>query len=202
VYLLSESRVHREAIARVLADEQLLVVGAGAPDGAALQAIVESQVETLILDGWSPPLAALARQLPQPPIKLLALGVPEEEAQVLACAKAGVGGYVDRDAPASAVAQAVGDLARGRFPCPPGIAAILFRHFAALGGRAPVDGAQLTQREQEILAFIDRGFTNREIARALSIELPTVKNHVHNILEKLRVRRRGAAAAKVRAAGA
>ena len=60
--------------------------------------------------------------------------------------------------------------------------------------------AALTSREQHIIALIDRGLSNKEIARQLKISLPTVKNHVHNILEKLQVRRRGAAAALLREA--
>ena len=58
----------------------------------------------------------------------------------------------------------------------------------------------LTSREHDIVALIDGGLSNKEIARQLKISTPTVKNHVHNILEKLQVRRRGAAAAVLREA--
>jgi DNA-binding CsgD family transcriptional regulator len=57
---------------------------------------------------------------------------------------------------------------------------------------------QLTQREHEVVALIDRGLSNKQIARELQIELATVKNHVHSALEKLHVERRGAAAAAMR----
>ncbi len=53
----------------------------------------------------------------------------------------------------------------------------------------------LTRREREILQLIGEGFSNKDIARALYIEIATVKNHVHNILEKLEVDCRGQAAA-------
>jgi DNA-binding NarL/FixJ family response regulator len=56
----------------------------------------------------------------------------------------------------------------------------------------------LTGREREIVSFIDEGLSNKEIARHLSIEVSTVKNHVHNILEKLHVTRRGKIPARVR----
>jgi DNA-binding NarL/FixJ family response regulator len=52
-------------------------------------------------------------------------------------------------------------------------------------------------REREIVELIEQGLTNREIATRLCIELSTVKNHVHNILEKLGVARRAQAAALV-----
>jgi two-component system, NarL family, nitrate/nitrite response regulator NarL len=50
--------------------------------------------------------------------------------------------------------------------------------------------ARLTPRESEIVRLIEHGLSNKEIARHLTIQLATVKNHVHNILEKLDVRRR------------
>jgi DNA-binding NarL/FixJ family response regulator len=58
----------------------------------------------------------------------------------------------------------------------------------------------LTQREKEILALVEQGFSNKEIGRFLRIGHATVKNHVHSILGKLQVRRRGEAAAWVRQA--
>jgi DNA-binding NarL/FixJ family response regulator len=57
----------------------------------------------------------------------------------------------------------------------------------------------LTVRESEIVRLIDQGLSNKEIAVRLGIEVATVKNHVHNLLEKLRVHRRAEAAAHLRA---
>jgi DNA-binding NarL/FixJ family response regulator len=58
--------------------------------------------------------------------------------------------------------------------------------------------SRLTSRESEVIRLIDAGLSNKEIAQHLYIEVATVKNHVHNILEKLEVKRRGQAAARVR----
>src|SRR5439155_22270805 len=54
---------------------------------------------------------------------------------------------------------------------------------------------RLTMRKHEIIALVAQGMSNKEIARKLLIQLPTVKNHVHNILNKLQLSRRGQAAA-------
>ena len=59
----------------------------------------------------------------------------------------------------------------------------------------------LTPREAEILALVDSGLSNKQIALELCIEVATVKNHVHNILAKLQVSRRSEAAAVMRSAG-
>jgi DNA-binding NarL/FixJ family response regulator len=80
--------------------------------------------------------------------------------------------------------------------CSPQIAATLFRRVAALAGdrSPPASLGGLTEREREILTLIEHGCSNKEIARQLRVKVTTVKNHVHNILEKLGVSRRGAAA--------
>jgi DNA-binding NarL/FixJ family response regulator len=57
----------------------------------------------------------------------------------------------------------------------------------------------LTAREEEIVMLIDEGLSNKEIGQRLYIEVATVKNHVHSILEKLKVSRRTQAAARMRA---
>lgn len=80
----------------------------------------------------------------------------------------------------------------------------------ALGTRENAEGvrvvvasplSRLTPREREILALVEAGCSNKQIARQLDIRLATAKNHVHNILEKLGVRSRGEAAAVVRRTG-
>ena len=57
--------------------------------------------------------------------------------------------------------------------------------------------ARLTSRELQIVRLIDRGLSNKEIARSLRIALPTVKNHIHHVLEKLQVQGRSEAASLV-----
>ena len=84
--------------------------------------------------------------------------------------------------------------------CSPRVVASLAARLAELAeqrsGRVAV--VDLTAREREIGALIERGLSNKQIACQLCIEVPTVKNHVTHILGKLHVERRGAAAALLR----
>jgi two-component system, NarL family, nitrate/nitrite response regulator NarL len=84
-------------------------------------------------------------------------------------------------------------------PCSPKLAATLLRRVAALAQeqRSPSALDSLTIRERQIVGLIGDGLSNKEIASGLKIEVATVKNHVHNILEKLNVTRRSEAAALV-----
>jgi DNA-binding NarL/FixJ family response regulator len=80
------------------------------------------------------------------------------------------------------------------------VATTLLRRIAAPAPRpAPrLETTALTAREQQIVELIAEGLSNKEIGRRLYIEVATVKNHVHNILEKLQVSRRGEAVARLR----
>jgi DNA-binding NarL/FixJ family response regulator len=107
---------------------------------------------------------------------------------------------VSREGSLEDLISALDSVSRGELLCPPRIAAGLRRRVAALAAaRAPVGPrGHLTRREAEVAGLIDAGLSNKQIAQRLCIEVPTVKNHVHNILEKLQVHRRGEAAAMLR----
>ena len=109
----------------------------------------------------------------------------------MACARAGIAGYVTQDATLQELTQRIREATVGEFSCPPRVAATLLRNLAAPrfaddrqhGGRA-ADPARVRDRPTN-----RAGHVQQEIARHLTIQLATVKNHVHNILEKLAVRR-------------
>jgi two-component system nitrate/nitrite response regulator NarL len=98
----------------------------------------------------------------------------------------------------------VRSVTRGETLCSPRIAATLFRRVAALAADRRVGDERtlrrLTRRERQIVDLIADGLSNKEIAHRLQIEFATVKNHVHNILEKLQVTRRADAVAALRRA--
>jgi DNA-binding NarL/FixJ family response regulator len=135
-----------------------------------------------------------------PSIKVVALGVPEIEGEIIACAEAGISNYITRQGSISELIQALRDAVCGELRCSPKIAASLLKQVGALSADRSLleTPSRLTPREMEIAHLIDLGLSNKEIATQLIIEVSTVKNHVHNLLEKLNVRRRGEAAARLR----
>src|SRR5215211_8947939 len=138
-----------------------------------------------------------------PDTKAVALGIYDHESSILPCVEAGVSGYVTRDASIADLVEAVEHATRDETLCSPRIAARLLRRLAALGASHPAGiASSLTTRELEVANLLDAGYSNKEIAAELFIEVGTVKNHVHRILEKLHAKRRAEAAAQLRAAGA
>jgi DNA-binding NarL/FixJ family response regulator len=145
-------------------------------------------------------VAAGAREIlaTEPGLRLCVLAVSEREPDVIASVLAGVRGYLLLDASPDRLVRSLATVAGGGALIAPRMAARLLSAFAALpGGPAPLhDGPDaLTEREREILTMVAGGASNRQIAEELWISPHTVKVHVHNILEKLRVRNRGHAVA-------
>jgi DNA-binding NarL/FixJ family response regulator len=207
ILLVADIRLYREGIEAVLAGrEGVEVVATASAPGEAVELAGRLQPEIALVDVAMPDAVEGVRAIRRaaPGVKILALTVAETEAEVLTCIEAGVSGYVTRESSVDDLVAAIQSAGRDEMLCSPHIAATLVRRVAALAagaGRARSE-ALLTGRELEIVALIDEGLSNKEIARRLVIEVPTVKNHVHNILEKLQVRRRADAAAALRARGA
>jgi two-component system nitrate/nitrite response regulator NarL len=201
ILILADILLYREGLAQLLGrNVNISVVATVARAEEALAGLATLQPDVVLLDMATPDSLATVRAIGEraPGVRVVALAVAETERDVLACAEAGVAGYVPRAASVDDLVAVLESIARGESLCSPRIAASLLRRIAALaagtGSRSPL--AQLTAREREIGGLIDRGFSNKEIATELHIEVATVKNHVHNLLEKLQVRRRGEVAAR------
>jgi two-component system, NarL family, nitrate/nitrite response regulator NarL len=206
VLIVADVGVRGESLAESLGgDDSCDVVGVAAGPEEAVAAVEEVGPEVVLVDMPTPagPNAVRTLVAATPEIKVVALGVPEVEPDVIAIAEAGASGYVAREGSMDDLVAVVECVARGECLLSPDMAAKLFRRVATLAREPRLEPIQdgLTARELDVLRLIDDGLSNKEIANALSIELPTVKNHVHSILEKFDVRRRTAAAARARRLG-
>jgi two-component system, NarL family, nitrate/nitrite response regulator NarL len=206
IVIAAEVGVYAEGLGVGLAAHDLDVAGTATDAVETMRLVRECEPEVLLLDMAMPAGLSLLRVIAAdyPDARVLALAIEETEDLVIACAEAGVAGYVPRDARVVDVAAVARDAALGQAACSPRIAARLLHRVAVLAAGRPEEPADngLTRRETEILGLIDDGMSNKQIARKLCIEVATVKNHVHNILGKLQVSRRSEAAAVVRSARA
>jgi len=129
--------------------------------------------------------------------RVVVFAVSESIESVVSWAEAGIAGYIPSTAALADLNALVTDIEAGRQSCSGIVSAGLIRRISSTAiwsaGRklAP---AKLTRRELEILGLIGTGLSNKEIARRLNIGVATTKSHVHSVLSKLNVQRRGQAA--------
>ncbi len=202
VVVASDVRLYGEGLALVFAaDGRIRVSQVAATPEQAAECIALGGAQALVIDaamrGVRDVLDVARRVAPRKPIVLF--GVPERDEDLLDCIDAGAAAFVSRDVTSHELIETVLSSLRGGMTVSSGsIAALLGRLAtrARLGFHAPA--AQLTARERQLASLLDEGLSNKEIAQRLHISVATVKNHVHRILEKLQVERRGQAVSRLR----
>lgn len=201
VIIASPVRLVREGMVASLRGRKGVVVS-DAVDLTApgIAKIADEEPDVVLVDVGERDPIAVGRLIKaaNPRAKLVAFPLDENNDQVFACAAAGFSGYVTRDSGADELHRALVDAMEGRMRCAPHIVAALFNRLAGFLREPdpPESCPSLTSRESEILALVEQGRSNKDIARQLAISSGTVKNHMHNILQKLQVSRRGQAAAR------
>jgi two-component system, NarL family, nitrate/nitrite response regulator NarL len=198
-------RLHRDALADALGrTSDLRVLAAGRTRDEVRSAVERLQPDVVVVDLDNRSLDVVG--------ELVAGGAPvvgvlssDEDEELVALAELGLAGFVQQDDSVEDLKEAVRAAARGEVRCSPRTTAVLLRHIAKLAAERDnghhLDAALLTRRELEVVGLMEAGLSNKQIAAELHIELPTVKHHVHHILEKLDVSHRGEAAARARAGG-
>ena len=135
-----------------------------------------------------------------PEIRVVIVTASLDRSSAAASRAAGAVGYLAKDLPVAELVSAVRTLSvrpagrRGSVAQLPASATTGGRTWSAIGG--------LTRREHEVLAALNRGHTNREIASLFGVSVTTVNKHVQQVLKKLHVRNRGQAVARMHAESA
>jgi len=201
VFVVADVDLHAECLALALASRRdITVVGTAPCRSSATRLIEDASPDVLIVDVASPGALHLISDVvaASSPPSVIAVDAPEAEDDIVSCIEAGVSAFVPADASLADLLATLTRVGRGESVVSPRVATTLIRRVRELADAQAVDSSQaLTQRELEILVLIDRGLSNKEIAGALSIEVSTVKNHVHHILGKLDVSRRTEAPGKL-----
>jgi two-component system, NarL family, nitrate/nitrite response regulator NarL len=161
------------------------------------KALLETPAQVVLLDVTQGidfhSVSELAGQYPQ--IAFIALGLPEQTSHIIRAGTSGFAGYVARDASIATLIGAMADATAGRLSCSGEIASQLLRALFQqtqphVGGSPEESLEALTRRERDVARLVGQGYSNKEIARDLSLSLGTVKHHVHHVLEKLQLNRR------------
>lgn len=207
VLLVIEVPLISNIFASVLEDESdIKVAGRVASLQEALAFIQQQEVNLVLVSAGLPNQAALTltRTIVErsPSTKVVALGLSEEDKNdTLRYIEAGAAAYILKDSSLKEFIDIIRLAQRGEAQVSTKMAGAMMerlfnlaRMFSAVENKLDGD-IHLTARELEVLQFIGEGLTNQEIAARLVVEVGTVKNHVHNILEKLNVSNREAAAA-------
>ena len=203
IVVAGDIRLYRDGLALHLAGEAGLgVAGVAADRPELMRRVHELRPAIVVLDMAMAESLEAVRDLwrEAPEVRVVAVTVPELEHAVIACAEAGIAGYVPREGSLDDLKRTIDSVARGESIVSPRMAASLLRRVSALAAdrAAPARLDELTLREREIVELIRDGLSNKQIAARLNIELATAKNHVHRILEKLHVTRRGEIASLLR----
>lgn len=199
VYLLAENRLLREALIRLLSKRsEVRVVGANAYSAMVHREIIAARPQIILMDSSGlessrPTLISTLRTAIRT-LRIVMVDMAPDEETFLGAIRAGVVGYVLKNASALEVASAIRAVAAGRAVCPPSLCMVLFRCVMQQPSvpRTVSWGSDLglSRRQQETVDLLRQRLTNKEIALRLNLSEQTVKNHVHNILRKLGARNR------------
>jgi DNA-binding NarL/FixJ family response regulator len=213
VLLVDDQTLLRQGFQRLLelSDNRVSVVGA-ASDGVEALALIERLQhedrlpQVVLMDIRMPRMDGVQAteqiRARWPSVRVLMLTTFDNDEYVFDGLRAGASGYMLKDVSAEELVAAIHAASRGESPLQPSIAAKLVARLRAepsevstsTGSIQGAEMAELTEREREILRYLARGASNREIGEALYITEGTVKNHVSNILNKLALRDRTQAA--------
>ena len=208
VFLLIENRLLREALVRLFRKRSdLTVVGQSGQVDSTTRDILDSDCDVLVIASfnanWLPANFSL-ESMSQLGFKIVLIGMDANEDQFMATVRAGVTGYLLKDASASDVVAAVRSVVRGEAVCPPQLCHTLFRFVAHMAKEMPPQSAfkpDLTLRQQQLVALVAKGLTNKEIAAHLNLSEYTVRNHIHRILKQVDAESRSEAVETIRACG-
>jgi DNA-binding NarL/FixJ family response regulator len=211
VLLVDDQCLFREGLETMLSVHKDIEVAGQASNGQeAIEVAAQVQPDVVLMDVRMPVLDGvratrrLKKALPQ--CKVIVLTTFDDDEYVFDALRAGAVGYLLKDVRSAQLLEAIRAAARGESILEPSVAAKVIAEFTRVSGMVPAAQMEqlvepLSERELEILGWIARGASNREIADGLFIAEGTVKNHVTHILGKLGVRDRTQAALKARELG-
>ena len=204
VLLVDDHALFREGLAALLSTQEgIEIVGEAASGEEALEKARELLPDVILMDILMPGMGGLGatRKIKEemPHTRIVMLTVSEEEEDLFEAIKAGAEGYLLKTVKSRDLIDMLLGVLRGEVAVSRIIARKLWEEFAEQAKRQEAPSLlappHLTRREMEVLRFLSEGLPDKAIASRLGISQRTVKNHVHNILDKLQLQNRVQAAA-------
>jgi DNA-binding NarL/FixJ family response regulator len=197
--VVDDQSLIRQGLRALLELEPDITVVADAENGqVAMQKVETLHPGVVLLDLRMPVMDGIAttRAISQrfPTTRVLILTTFDDQEDIQAALQAGAAGYLLKDTPSEELAAAIRAVNKGYAHFGPGILPKVLTPQPEVRPQIPPGFADLTQREREVLKWLARGSTNREIAQQLYISEGTVKNHVTSLLTRLNLRDRTQAA--------
>jgi DNA-binding NarL/FixJ family response regulator len=192
VFVAAENRLLRETLSRMLTKGGEIEVTSGEA-AELIPGLLDPEADILLLSSrgsLDQDLAAIRKiRSAAPEVLILLIDVAGDEADFLQCIRAGVRGYLPRDASAEDVVAAVNAVHAGEAVCPGPLCAALFRYLEREATSFPSATVHqrlgLTRREQQLIPLIAEGLTNKEIANRFCLSEQTVKNHLYRMKQKI-----------------
>jgi DNA-binding NarL/FixJ family response regulator len=196
VMVVDDHPIWRDAVARDLQEQGFDVVATadGVESARRRAGVVKPDVIVMdmrLADGTGAQATAAVLEV-SAASRVLILSASDERDDVLEAVKAGATGYLVKSASKIELAQAVSATGDGRAVFTPGLAGLVLGEYRRMA-RTPGDDASrpsLTDRETEVLRYVAKGLTARQIAERLSLSHRTVENHVQATFRKLQVANR------------
>jgi two-component system nitrate/nitrite response regulator NarL len=189
-----------EGLRKIFENHPVIEVVGEATDGVdAIEKAVLLEPDVILMELKLPRVDGLtvlrSIQTRAPKTKVILFANADNREEFVEAMKLGCSGIVYKDSPASLIEKCILKVNAGEIWLDSNTTAAVMRKFAAPGeahsavsnGKLPRERAQLSQREREIIILIAQGYKNKEIAEKMFITEQTVKNHLHNVFDKLGV---------------
>ena len=195
IAIADDHTIFRDGLRKLLSLETDFEVCAEAKDGSeVLDVLRQSEPDILLLDLKMPGLDgiwALQRiQNQKLKTKIIVLTASDDESEYVQAMKYGTSGIVLKQTATELLIKSIRKVYQGEIWLDAKTIAAVMRQFATpgdVGGPRERERPRLSNREREIVALVAQGFKNKEIAERMFISEQTVKNHLHNIFDKLGV---------------
>lgn len=192
IALIDDNRIVRDGLTALLKQvSELSVVYSGS--GADLAGLERVEPRVVLLDlglETGDSLSAARRvRAALPESRVVAMDLLPAREDIRDLVKAGVSGFILKDATLDELVSTILSVAAGAHVLPSTMTTSLFSQIAAEAlasrGQDAVDAVRMTPREREVIDLISEGLSNKSIAARLHISVHTVKSHIRNIMEKL-----------------